>query len=81
MANMNVRKKLESIDAELQRVATHVAQYSGIDARDARLIDDLSTDIAVVAANIASEARSKMGDRAAPGLVAKIRKALGFTYR
>lgn len=81
MPNMNVRRRLESIGSDLQKVATHVAQYSGIDEREARAIDNLATDIAVVAANLAAEARIKMGDRSASGLVAKIRKALGFTYR
>jgi len=80
MANMNVKKRLESIDAELRAVLFHVKQHSGVDARQAVLVDNAATCIVESAAAIAEVAREAQGIRERPGsLVRKIRKALGFT--
>jgi len=80
MANMNVRKRVESIATDLNAVIKHVVQHSGIDSKDAMFVDNIATEIAAQAARLASEARARQGDRSAHKLVEKVRKALGFTY-
>lgn len=79
MANMNVKRRLETIAADLALVREHVALYSGIDKDQALYIDTLTSTIAQEAAFIASEARTAAGNRSGAGLVTRIRKALGFT--
>ena len=79
MANINVRKQLEKISDDLDRVAHHVALYGGIDERDARGIDTVATSISEVGAMLASAARSQMGNRSADSLTMKVRKALGYS--
>lgn len=86
MANIRVKAALERIGAELSRVRSQVS-YSGISKKDARLIDNMATDIAVEAAMIAAEARAvnleglnMPASRAPDRLVMRVRQALGFTY-
>lgn len=80
MANINVRKRLEKVSNDLQKIATHIAQHSGVDPKDAPYIDNTSTGIAELAAKISAEAREKMGQRNSHSLVKGVRKALGYTY-
>ena len=87
MANIRIKSALDRIGNELSRVRVQTL-YSGISAAEARLIDNMATDIAVEAAEIAAEARNVIagirGKEAAAThsarFVAKVRKALGFTY-
>jgi hypothetical protein len=90
MTNIRIKPALERIESELSRVRTQIS-YSGINAKDARSIDNLATNLAVEAAEIAGEARQAMERHhpqysgspmasVAQKLVAKVRKALGFTY-
>lgn len=78
MANINVLKRLQSIETELNAVRRHVQQYSGIDARQALAIDNTATSIALEATRIVMEAQQKQGIKSG-NLFKKIRKALGFT--
>ena len=78
MANMNVKKRLEKLSNELDQLVTHVVQYSGIDKKEAMLIDTMATSLAAQAARLASEARAAQGQPAAHLLVTRVRRALGF---
>jgi len=79
VANINVKKALERIRREINQVGKHIQFHSGVDKRDANLVDDAATDIAVTAAQIAEIARQAAGQRET-GLVKRTRKTLGFTY-
>lgn len=76
----NVTKQLERLSSELAALRSHILQYSGVDAAHAKLVDSLATQIAEEAAVIAAEARKADGNKSGNKLVAKVRKALGFTY-
>jgi len=76
---MKTQKRLETVSHELQRIAEHIAQYSGIDAKEADIMDNIATGIAEMAAGIAAEARTKAGNRSGKTLVRNVRKALGYT--
>lgn len=80
MANIRVKTALERISYEMSRVREQISHHSGVSEKDARLIDNMATDIAVEAAVIAAEARRVQGMTNANTLVSKVRKALGFTY-
>jgi hypothetical protein len=80
MANINVKKRLERISDDIDQVLKHIAQYSGVDRKEAPFIDNLATGIAQQASRIAAAARATEGDRTAPNLPKKVRKALGFSY-
>jgi len=80
MSNINVRKRVERISNDIDQLVKHVAQYGGIDKKDAMFVDNIATSIAEQASRLAAVARAVQGDRSAPDLPAKIRKALGFTY-
>jgi hypothetical protein len=80
MPNIRVRAAIERISNDINRVGHHIVQHSGIDPKDARFIDNVATDIAVTAAQIAELARQAQGVREKSGsLVRKTRKAMGFT--
>jgi nitrogen regulatory protein PII-like uncharacterized protein len=57
MPNINVRKSIEKISNELNRVGQHVVDYSGIDPKDARFVENVCEDIAKTASQIAQLAR------------------------
>lgn len=78
MANIRVKQALEKLDAEINRVGNHVAQYSGVDGLDARAIERTATDICETAAQIVQLAQEAQGVRS-PDLRRKVRAALGFT--
>ena len=80
MSNINVRKRIERISNDIDELVKHVAQYSDIDAKDARFVDNIATSIAEQASRLAAAARAAQGDRSAVDLPKKIRKALGFTH-
>jgi hypothetical protein len=79
MANINVKQRLERLSRDMDALVKHVVQYSGVDKKDAFLIDNMATDLAAQAARLAGEARAAAGDRSAMKLVKQVRKALGFT--
>jgi hypothetical protein len=80
MPNIRVRQALERLRSELNRVGTHIALHSGIDQKDAVIVDDLATDIAVTASQIAEMARKRQGSTVPSGkLVRDTQRALGFT--
>ena len=79
MANIRVRASIEKISNDLNRLAEHISQYSSIDAKDARFVDNIATDISVTAAQIAAMAREVQGNTSSETLVKKVRKSLGFT--
>lgn len=79
MANINVKKALDRIQRELSAVYKQIAQYSGIDEKDARQIDNDATLITEIAADIAGAARQVMGNRSGEKLHKDVRRALGFT--
>jgi len=79
MANINVRKAMERVGTVLVHVITQVEQYSGISAKDARLIESLADGICQQAARLSMAARAAQGQRD-PKLVIRVRKALGYTY-
>jgi hypothetical protein len=58
MPNINVRKAIEKISNEINRVGQHAVDYSGIDPRDARFIENVCEDIAKTANQIAQLARA-----------------------
>jgi hypothetical protein len=57
MPNINVRKAIEKISNDVNRVGEHIVQYSGIDPRDARFVESVCEDIAKTASQIAQLAR------------------------
>jgi hypothetical protein len=69
MPNINVKKKLESIRTELSRVADHVGEHSGIDLRDARLVEATATEIATLGFQIAALACDVQGNTDATSTV------------
>jgi hypothetical protein len=80
MPNINVRKAIERISDELERVGNHIVQHSGIAPKDAMFIDNVATGIAETAAQIAGIARQAQGSTETPQeLTRKTRRALGFT--
>ena len=79
MANIRIRAAIEKISNDLNKVAEQISQYSGIDAKDARFVDNIATDISVTAAQIAAMAREVQGNTSGETLVRKVRKSLGFT--
>lgn len=79
MANMNVKKRLESIESDLYAVLKHVSMYSGIDAKDAMAIDRIAAGISEAGAALAAEARAVSGNTSGKTLVKNVRKALGYT--
>ena len=52
MPNIQVKRALERIDTELNKVEEHAAQYSGISLKDARYVKTLCEDIAKTAMQI-----------------------------
>jgi hypothetical protein len=52
MANIRVRQALERIQAELNKVGEHAAQYSGISRKDAAAVRRTCDDIARTAVQI-----------------------------
>jgi hypothetical protein len=79
MANMNVKRRIEQISNDLDKLIEHVSQYSDISPGDARFVDNVATGIAEQAARLAGYARQVQGERGASALPKKVRKALGFT--
>lgn len=79
MANIRVKQALDRIETELNSVYKQIAQYSGVDEKDARIIDTTATNIASMAADIAGLARQVMGNTSGVKLHKQVRKTLGFT--
>jgi hypothetical protein len=79
MPNIRVRQAIEKISNELNKVGEHIQLHSGIDAKDARFIDNVASDIAQTAAQIAAIAREVQGNTSGETLVRNVRKSLGFT--
>ena len=79
MANLNVKKRLESISNDLLKVAEHVTNHSGIDRAQAMLIENMATDIVLQAVCIIAHARTAYGVKNAQKVIKAVRKALGFT--
>jgi hypothetical protein len=85
MANIQVKRALERIDRDINRVGKHIQLYSGVDAGQAHDVERLAEDIAVTASQIVEIAREQIaksmgGSYKRPQrLVQKTRKALGFT--
>ena len=80
MANPNLRKRLDNIADELEMLVLHVAQHSGVSAKDALAVDNRCSDIAQLVAQIATEARHVQGNTTGKTLVRDVRKALGYTH-
>jgi len=72
MPNINVPIQLEKIRAGLSKVANHIGEHSGIDARHARSIENAAVEIATLGFQIAALALEVQGDRNAPENVLKI---------
>lgn len=79
MTNINVKKQLENVNDDLARIVEHIRLYSGVDIKDARLIDNMASNIAEMAAVLGAMARESSGNRSAKTLVKKVRSALGYT--
>ena len=88
MANINVKKQVESIDKQMERVSKHVQMYSGVSKASAAIIGNTTADIAQHAAFISGVASATMmgatpdeaemhGNRA----VRKVRAALSLGNR
>ena len=82
MANIRIKAALARIESELQSVAKHAQMYSGVDEKDALMIDNDATAIAIAATQLAVMARKARGQpaKSADAVVKKVRKALGFTH-
>lgn len=82
MPNIRVKAALSRISDDIQKVAQHAKLYSGIDEKEALLIDNTATDIAVAATHLAVMARKARGlpERSAESTIKAVRKALGFTH-
>jgi hypothetical protein len=57
MPNINVRKAIEKISNDVNRLGEHILQYSGVDPRDARFVENVAEDVAKTASQIAQLAR------------------------
>jgi hypothetical protein len=78
---MRIQQQLLRIERELSKVAEHVAQYEGIDVKQAFKIATTCTQICETAAIIVGQARERQGrEGAKKRLVKKVRAALGFLY-
>lgn len=63
MPNINVKKRLETIRRELSHVTNHIGEHSGIDPKDARLIEATATEIATLGFQVAALACDVQGNR------------------
>ena len=79
MPNINVRLRLEDIANNLDKVVEHIVQYSGIQARDALAIENLSARIAERATRIFAASQEAQGHPSPDRIVRGVRKALGYT--
>jgi cell division FtsZ-interacting protein ZapD len=79
MANINVRKRLENISDDLEKVLQHITNYSGVPEKDAIAIDNLATTVAELGARILAAAQAAQGYPSPEHIVRNVRKALGFT--
>jgi hypothetical protein len=78
---MRIQAQLERIERDLAKVSKHVAQYEGIDARQAFNIGRTCDGICETAAIIGGAFREAEGRKGAKErLVKKVRAALGFLY-
>ena len=57
MPNIRVKAALDKIQTEINKIAHHVALYSGIDKNDAMTVERMCDDIATTAAQIGGLAR------------------------
>jgi hypothetical protein len=82
MANIRIRPATARISDELNKVVQHAVQYSGVDVKDAPIIENDMMDVIQQAARLAGMARVARGypKSEEEKLVRKIRKALGYTY-
>ena len=82
MANIRIKAALDRIGDDIQKVAKHAEFHSGIEEKDALLIDNMATDIAIAATRLAVMARKARGlpERSGESVVKGVRKALGFTH-
>jgi hypothetical protein len=78
VANLNVEKRLTRIERDLAVVTQHAANHRGLDKEQAWRIENMACSIAQDAARLGALARIVRGDRSGPGLLKRVRKALGF---
>lgn len=52
MPNIRVRQRLDKLCTEINKIAEHVALYSGIDAKDSAYLERILDDIATTANQI-----------------------------
>jgi nitrogen regulatory protein PII-like uncharacterized protein len=57
MPNINVRRAIEKISDDVNRVGQHIVDYSGVDPKNARFVENACEDIAKTASQIAQLAR------------------------
>ena len=57
MPNIKVCRAIEKIGNDINRLGEHIVQYSGVDPRDARFVENVAEDIAKTASQIAQLAR------------------------
>ncbi len=82
MPNIRMKTALSRISDDIQKVAQDAQFYSGIDEKEALLIDNVATEIAVAATRLAVMARAARGlpARNVESTIRGVRKALGFTH-
>jgi len=92
MPNINVKKRLEKLSAEMEKLRQHVLLHSGISAEEAYGIENLAAGICQDAARLVGEAQSARARSAeecidgsdsreyGPKVEKAVRKALGCTY-
>ena len=80
MANIRVKAALDRIGRDLYKTSHYVAQYGGISAKDAAVIERDAERIIEMAAMIVERARAAQPAyrHTAHGVVTNVRKALGY---
>jgi len=76
MANIRISSRIDKIQRELQQVLTHATHYSGIDKKDAVIIERDAMAIAEMGAMLVDLCNGRKPSKTTKA----VRKALGYTY-
>lgn len=78
---MNIAKRLEKIEREMNAIAKEIAQYSGLNPKNATQVGIYAAQVCETAAIITGASREAQGKKGAKKRIReKVRAALGYLY-
>jgi hypothetical protein len=78
---MNIAKRLEKIERDMNAIAKEIAQHSGVDPKQATQIGIYAAQVCETAAIITGATREAQGKKGAKKRIrGKVRAALGYLY-